>query len=200
MPKEIRRTLRIRDGDPLEIFTDREGEIILKKYSPIGELGQFAGLYAESLAQTSGCLVCITDKDHVIAAAGTGKKEFDGKPISKQLEHVITDRETFCAQKDEKGFVKITLDDAGDFQSQVVSTIICEGDAIGSVVMYNREEGATGRPIGLPFAIISYVCNRETIQCWKPCGTAQARHIDLRNGIRILPRRGISARREGRPA
>ena len=79
----------------------------------------------------------------MIAAAGTGKKEFDGKPISKQLEHVITDRETFCAQKDEKGFVKITLDDAGDFQSQVVSTIICEGDAIGSVVMYNREEGAS---------------------------------------------------------
>ncbi len=142
VPKEIRRTLRIREGDPLEIFTDREGEIILKKYSPIGELGQFAGLYAESLAQTSGCLVCITDKDHVIAAAGAGKKEFDGKPISKQLEHVITDRETFCAKKDEKGFVKVTLDDSGDFQSQVVSTIICEGDAIGSVVMYNKEEGS----------------------------------------------------------
>lgn len=140
VPKEIRRTLRIREGDPLEIFTDREGEIILKKYSPIGELGQFAGLYAESLAQTSGCLVCITDRDHVVAAAGSGKKEFDGKPISKQLENVITDRETFCARKDEKGFVKITLDDSGDFQSQVVSTIICEGDAIGSVVMYNREE------------------------------------------------------------
>lgn len=132
----------VNSGDPLEIFTDREGEIILKKYSPIGELGQFAGLYAESLAQTSGCLVCITDKDHVIAAAGAGKKDFDGKPISKQLENVITDRETFYAQKDEKGFVKITLDDTGDFQSQVVSTIISEGDAIGSVVMYNREEGS----------------------------------------------------------
>ena len=140
VPKEIRRTLRIREGDPLEIFTDREGEIILKKYSPIGELGQFAGLYAESLAQTSGCLVCITDRDHVIAAAGAGKKEFDGKPISKQLEHVITDRETFCARKDDKGLLRITLDDSGEFQSQVVSTIICEGDAIGSVVMYNRDE------------------------------------------------------------
>ena len=67
VPKEIRRTLRIREGDPLEIFTDREGEIILKKYSPIGELGQFAGQYAEALASTSGCLVCITDRDHVFA-------------------------------------------------------------------------------------------------------------------------------------
>ena len=92
VPKEIRRTLRIREGDPLEIFTDREGEIILKKYSPIGELSQFAGQYAESLAQSTGHLVCITDRDHVIAAAGNGKKEFEGKPISRQLEELIEDR------------------------------------------------------------------------------------------------------------
>ena len=69
VPKEIRRTLRIREGDPLEIFTDREGEIILKKYSPIGELGQFAGEYAESLSQAPGHLVGITDSDHVIASS-----------------------------------------------------------------------------------------------------------------------------------
>ena len=66
VPKEIRRTLRIREGDPLEIFTDREGEIILKKYSPIGELGNLAKLYAESLSQTMGCTVCITDTDQVV--------------------------------------------------------------------------------------------------------------------------------------
>ena len=75
IPKEIRRTLRIREGDPLEIFTDREGEIILKKYSPIGELGTLAKLYAESLSQTLGCTVCITDTDQVVAASGSGKKE-----------------------------------------------------------------------------------------------------------------------------
>ena len=75
IPKEIRRTLRIREGDPLEIFTDREGEIILKKYSPIGELSNLAVLYSESLAQTMGCTVCITDMDMVIAAAGGGKRE-----------------------------------------------------------------------------------------------------------------------------
>ena len=67
VPKEIRRTLRIREGDPLEIFTDREGEIILKKYSPIGELGNLAKLYAESLSQTLGCTVCITDTNQVVA-------------------------------------------------------------------------------------------------------------------------------------
>lgn len=74
IPKEIRRTLRIREGDPLEIFTDREGEIILKKYSPIGELSAFAKQYAESLAQTMGCLVCVCDMDQIIASAGTGKR------------------------------------------------------------------------------------------------------------------------------
>ena len=80
IPKEIRKTLRIKEGTPLEIFTDREGQIILKKYSPIGELGQFAGEYAESLAQTTGYLVLVTDCDHVIAASGSGKKEFEEKP------------------------------------------------------------------------------------------------------------------------
>ena len=89
VPKEIRRTLRIREGDPLEIFTDREGEIILKKYSPIGELSQFAGEYAESLAHTTGYLVLITDGDHVVAASGSGKRDFEGKPISGQLEEII---------------------------------------------------------------------------------------------------------------
>lgn len=130
----------ISSGDPLEIFTDREGEIILKKYSPIGELSQFAGQYAESLAQTTGQLVCITDRDHVVAAAGTGKKDFDGKPISKQLEEVIEDRKNIVAQKGDDRFVKVTLDDDGEHFSQAISTIICEGDAIGSVVLYSKDE------------------------------------------------------------
>lgn len=140
VPKEIRRTLRIREGDPLEIFTDREGEIILKKYSPIGELSQFAGQYAESLAQTTGHLVCITDRDHVVAAAGSGKKDFDGKPISKQLEEVIEERKTQVSEKGDDRFIKVTLDDSGEHYSQAISTIICEGDAIGSVVLYSKDE------------------------------------------------------------
>lgn len=140
VPKEIRRTLRIREGDPLEIFTDREGEIILKKYSPIGELSQFAGQYAESLAQTMGCLVCITDKDHVVAAAGNGRKDFDGKPVSKQLEAAITERENFLARLGDAKFIKVTLDDMGENTAQAIATIICEGDAIGAVVLYSKEE------------------------------------------------------------
>ena len=83
IPKEIRRTLRIREGDPLEIFTDREGEIILKKYSPIGELSAFAAQYADSLAQTSERLVCICDMDQIVAASGSGKKIFRRNSLPK---------------------------------------------------------------------------------------------------------------------
>ena len=85
IPKEIRRTLRIREADPLEIFTDREGEIILKKYSPIGEMTTFARQYAESLAQVSGHTVLIADRDQFIAAAG-GCRNLIGKPLSREME------------------------------------------------------------------------------------------------------------------
>lgn len=139
VPKEIRRTLRIREGDPLEIFTDREGEIILKKYSPIGELSQFAGQYAESLAKTTGFLACVTDKDHVIAAAGTGKKEFEGRQISSQLEEIMEAREHFVANSQDRNLIKIIAEDPKEASAQAVSTIICEGDAIGAVILYNRD-------------------------------------------------------------
>ena len=124
VPKEIRRTLRIREGDPLEIFTDREGEIILKKYSPIGELSAFAGQYAEALAQNTGHTVCITDRDQVIAVAGGGKKELYGKTISRQLDEAINGRMSLTASRED---------------SQSISPILCEGDAIGSVVLLNKE-------------------------------------------------------------
>ena len=135
VPKEIRRTLRIREGDALEIFTDREGEIILKKYSPLGEMGNFADQYAESLAQTLGYLVCITDTDQVIAAAGPGKKEFQEQLITRQLAEVIARREQFLASSMDRKFTVIV---SGQ-NAEVVSPIICAGDAIGSVVILAKD-------------------------------------------------------------
>ena len=90
IPKEIRKTMRINEGSPMEIFTDRQGEIILKKYSPIGEMSLFAKEYAEVLAQTTGMLACITDRDQVVAASGQGSKELTGKSITRELESLIT--------------------------------------------------------------------------------------------------------------
>lgn len=137
VPKEIRRTLRIREGDPLEIFTDREGEIILKKYSPIGELSEFARQYADALAQTTGNVICITDRDQIIAVSG-GKKDMLMKPISRQLESAIDGRENILATRTERKFIPIVQGEE-EFQAQVISPIICEGDAIGSVIITTRE-------------------------------------------------------------
>lgn len=138
IPKEIRRTLRIREGDPLEIFTDREGEVILKKYSPIGELGQFAKQYAESLAQSTGNIVCISDRDCLIAVAGGGKKELLLKPISKELENSINDRDYILAKSGSRDFLKITDVDE-DYSYEAVSPIISAGDAIGSVIILTKD-------------------------------------------------------------
>lgn len=139
IPKEIRRTLRIREGDPLEIFTDREGEIILKKYSPIGELGGFARQYAEALSQSTGYIVCITDRDQVIAFSGGPKKDVLLKPISRQLEEAIDARESIIAGRDDRKFVPIIQGDGEEYSAQVISPIICEGDAIGAVIITTRE-------------------------------------------------------------
>ena len=107
IPKEIRRTLRIREGDPLEIFTDREGEIILKKYSPIGELGTLAKIYAESLSQTLGCTVCITDMDQIVAASGSGKKELQDQFIGREMDRLLKDRGQILAGNQEPSYIKV---------------------------------------------------------------------------------------------
>ncbi len=138
LPKEIRKTLRIREGDPLEIYTDHEGEIILKKYSPIGELGEFAKQYADALAQTTGYVVAVSDKDQIIAASGGGRKDLLNKPISKQLDNVIEGRECVVASSEEKCFVKIT-DENEEFKNEALCSIISEGDAIGAVIVVTKD-------------------------------------------------------------
>jgi len=138
IPKEIRRTLRIREADPLEIFTDREGEIILKKYSPIGEMGTFAKQYAESLAQVSGHVALITDRDQFIAVAG-GMKNLLGKNISTQLENVIEKRQLIMAGKEERAFAAMAEGEEPEYEQEVICPIICEGDVIGSVILLSTD-------------------------------------------------------------
>ena len=139
IPKEIRRTLRIREGDPLEIFTDREGEIILKKYSPIGELGTLAKIYAESLSQTLGCTVCITDTDQVVAASGSGKKELQDQVIGRELDHLLKERGQILAGNSDSSYIKV-VPDMQDFRDEAICPIISEGDVIGSVVLLNKDQ------------------------------------------------------------
>ncbi|TLS35116.1 stage V sporulation protein T [Pseudalkalibacillus caeni] len=139
IPKEIRRTLRIREGDPLEIFVDREGEVILKKYSPISELGDFAKEYAESLAENSGHLVLISDRDVFIAVAGGSKKEYLNKNIGITVEKAMENRKTSADN------AQAELVDGNQIEdSHVIAPIIANGDPIGAVLMVAKENDKLG--------------------------------------------------------
>ena len=132
IPKEIRRTMRIREGDPLEIYTDREGEVIFKKYSPIGELNSFAAQYAETLHKICGMSVIITDRDSVIACAGVPRKEYSDKRLSADLERLIENRSLYTYRAGERKLP--VIDDAsGSHYAYCVMPIITEGDIIGCV-------------------------------------------------------------------
>ncbi len=141
VPKEIRRTMRIREGDPLEIYTDREGEIILKKYSPIGEMGIFAKQYADTLGQATGHIVCISDRDQVIAAAGTAKKDIIGKALSRELEEAMTERESIVASSSDRNYLPLVEEEGeNDYRYQVMEPIISEGDVIGCVMLLTKDD------------------------------------------------------------
>jgi len=146
IPKEIRRTLRIREGDPLEIFVDREGEVILKKYSPIGELGDFAKEYADSLHETIGHISLIADRDVIIAVSGANKREFLSKSIGKAVERTFEDRSTLVINDlepsvDENQHIIQTDDREYTIRSQVIAPIITQGDPIGAVIIVSKEPG-----------------------------------------------------------
>lgn len=131
IPKEIRRTLRIREGDPLEIFVDREGEVILKKYSPIAELGEFAQGYAESLAESTGQVALVTDRDRVVAVSGAPKKQWQGRLVNAVVEAAMDERRIRLVSK-----AKAAGNDTDwGFTSWVVAPIIAEGDPIGAVII-----------------------------------------------------------------
>lgn len=149
IPKEIRRTMRIREGDPLEIFTDREGEVIFKKYSPIGELSGFATQYADTLHKTCGLSVVICDRDAVIACAGVPKKEYSDKSLSEELESIIEGR-AFYSYKSGNDRVAVTTE-GGSYYVSCSMPIISDGDIVGCVAsLIDGREGSD-----------QVVCDRE---------------------------------------
>ena len=140
IPKEIRRTLRIREGDPLEIFVDRDGEVILKKYSPISELGNFAQEYADSLAENSGKLVLISDRDAVIAVSGGSKKEYLEKSVGQDVEKAMESRNT-VKENNAKGNIVDGLEVPGPY---VIAPIVAGGDPIGAVIIISKNQEDVG--------------------------------------------------------
>lgn len=134
----------VSSGDPLEIYTDRDGEVILKKYSPIGEMSAFAKDYTESIFRAMGHIACIVDRDQVVAASGVSKKELSDKPISPDLETAIANRQTVAINRAGGGkIVAVTNEeDINGYTAQVVSPIIADGEAIGAVLLLSKEQGA----------------------------------------------------------
>ncbi len=156
IPKEIRRTMRIREGDPLEIYTNVEGEVIFKKYSPIGEISSIAAQYSDVLAKIGGCPAVICDRDHVIAAAGIQKKEILERRVSNSLEDLVEQRKTYVYKShDDK---RLTPIEGMDRYAIACAPIITQGDVSGSVFMLSTEgnEYATPEQIALVQAAAMY--------------------------------------------
>lgn len=142
IPKEIRRTMRIREGDPLEIYTTREGEVIFKKYSLIGGLDDFAAQFCDTLSRSTNFTAAVTDRDTVIAIAGTGKRELLGKQISAELEKIMDERGIYRYQGESRCvYVSDTYD---KYAVSVAAPILCEGDVLGLVLFLSSEPQVGG--------------------------------------------------------
>lgn len=148
IPKEIRRTMRIREGDPLEIFTDRDGEVIFKKYSPIGELSDFASQICESLHKSTNGIAAVCDRDSIIAISGGAKRELMDKRVSSSLERIMEGRSVY---RHEGGSVMQVIDGDEHYGVSVAAPIISEGDILGCV-LFISQGGAAGSDVELKLA------------------------------------------------
>lgn len=142
IPKEIRRTMRIREGDPLEIFTSREGEVIFKKYSLVGGLEEFAAQFCDTLAHSTDFTVAIADRDSIIAVAGSGKRELLGKSISRSLEETMDNRAIYQRSPEAQAFP--VSEATPEFAVAVAAPILCQGDVLGQVLFLTNQNQVAG--------------------------------------------------------
>ena len=138
IPKEIRKNLKIREGDPLEIFIEKNGAIVLKKYAPMGDMLEIATQYVETLANTSGLMACITDTETVIAISGKKKKEYLARTISHYLIDTIHDRKIISTIEDKSKSI-LQGEKATKYHAQVIVPISSDGDVIGSVILFSTD-------------------------------------------------------------
>ena len=139
IPKEIRRTMRIREGDPLEIYTSSDGEVIFKKYSPIGEMGESAAQVAEIMHRLAGCPVAVFDRDHVVSVSGAAKKEWNARRVSPELEELMEQRRQYFSDAGEPEFLP-----AEGMEKAAVACmpILSAGDVTGAVAFLENDEHA----------------------------------------------------------
>ena len=145
IPKEIRRTMRIKEGDPLEIYTDRDGEVIFKKYSPIGEMQSFATEYAETLQKTSSSPIFICDRDAVIAVSGAPKRDYIDRKISRGLEEIVESRSLYVRGSGREPIA--VINDGGAHYVNCAMPILSEGDVIGCVFTGEQFDGGRAKTL-----------------------------------------------------
>lgn len=153
IPKEIRRTMRIREGDPLEIYTDKDGEVIFKKYSPIGEMSSCAGGYCEVLSKLVDGGVVITDRDSIIAASGAPKKDLLSRRISPRMEQLMESRSLYKEETAQEA--PAVLEGGEKYRAKLVSPVVVQGDVIGSVIFLQGEDNPLATEVEVKLAVAS---------------------------------------------
>ena len=140
IPKEIRRTLKIREGDPLEIYTEKDGGVIFRKYSPMGDLQDFAAQICESIGSNTGHVAAVSDRDSIIALSGAPKRELMDKPNSQDLDRLMQQRKNY---RYNPGEAKLRATEGADkYHLGVAAPILCQGDLMGCVMLLLTEEDA----------------------------------------------------------
>ena len=142
IPKEIRRTMRIREGDPLEIYTSRDGEVIFKKYSMIGGLEEFASRFCDSLNRSTALTAAVSDRDSIIAVAGSGKRDLLGKHLSVPMEQIMEQRSLFRYQGN--GQPVQACEEIEKYTASVAAPILCQGDVLGMVLFLSDNAAVPG--------------------------------------------------------
>ena len=136
IPKEIRRTMRIREGEALEIFTSENGEVVFKKYSPVGETSEAAAKLCESIWRTTSVAVVVCDRDRIVAAAGPGRRELMERPVSAELDRVMSERKTYRMGAGAR--IEASMERPGHYVLAAVP-IISDGDVTGCVAFVGDE-------------------------------------------------------------
>jgi AbrB family transcriptional regulator (stage V sporulation protein T) len=144
IPKELRRTYKMKEGDPVEIFTNDGGELILKKFSPINDISSFSNAYAEALNFTVRQTVLICDTDTVISASGNNKKDYLKCTLHSDIQRALIGRKNILhSKRDSPKLFAVKQDEAVNFYSQIIVPILVKGDAYGAVIMLSYDPGYT---------------------------------------------------------
>ena len=140
IPKEIRRTLRIREGDPLEIYTEKDGGVIFRKYSPMGDLQPFAAQMCEAIGTNTGRIAAVADRDSIIALHGAPKRDLIDKPNSQALEKMMEQRRSYRYTAGD-ALIRAT-EESDKYHLGVAAPILSQGDLMGCVMLLLGDDGA----------------------------------------------------------